>query len=211
MLLLIPALLACVTALLRGGSMRNLAGLRIRNGYLIMIALMVQLLIYLPALRHATFIVAAAVPIYLGALALATCGMLRNWHLGLPMRLATLGLLLNFTAIAINGGHMPTNAQAMARIQGAAKIHELADPHLYANTRLATSTTRLTFLTDIIPVQLPTGTGNVYSIGDALISAGVASLLYLTIRRSTDEGAGDEPSDAVRGAISTLRETPATA
>src|SRR5581483_8387809 len=141
--------------------MRNLAGLPIRDGYLIVAAFMIQLVIYLPALRHATFIVAAAVPIYLGALALAAAGMLRNWHLGLPIRVATLGLLLNFTAIAINGGHMPTNAQAMQRIQGMSKIHELQDPQLYANTRLATSGTRLAFLTDIIPVRLPTGGGNV--------------------------------------------------
>jgi hypothetical protein len=196
MLLLIPTLLACMMALLRGGSMRNLAGLRVHSGVLIMFAFMIQLVIYLPALRHSALIVACAVPIYLSALALAAVGMLRNWHLGLPIRLATLGLLLNFTASAVNGGHMPTNAQAMERIQGAGKIRELADPHLYANTRLATRGTRLTFLTDVIPVQLPTGIGNVYSIGDVLISFGVASLVYLTVRRNISAPAPDEQADA---------------
>lgn len=184
MLLTIPAILACVLALLCGGSLRNLAGLRIRNGSLIMLAFLIQLVIYLPALRHSSLVVTLAIPIYLGALLLAVVGMLRNWHLGLPVRLATLGLLLNFTAIALNGGHMPTNAQAMQQVQGTGKIHELQNAHLYANTRLANGSTRVEFLTDIIPVQLPSGVGNVYSIGDVLISTGVASLVFLSMRRA---------------------------
>jgi hypothetical protein len=184
MLLLIPAILAFMLALLCGGSPRNLAGLRIRNGSLIMLAFLIQLVIYLPALRDSSLVVNLAIPIYLGALLLAVAGMLRNWHLGIPVRLATLGLLLNFTAIALNGGHMPTNAQAMQQVQGTWKIHELQNAHIYANTRLANGNTRVAFLTDIIPVRLPTGVGNVYSIGDVLICTGVASLVFLSMRRA---------------------------
>ncbi len=184
MLLLVPGLLACVIALLRGGSLGNLAVLQIRAGYLIVLSFVIQLVIYYPALRHSALVLHWAAPIYVGALALAVMGMLQNGHLGLPVRLATLGLLLNMTAIAINGGHMPVNAAAIGAVQGQWKVHELQDPDTYGNTRLASPDSRLLPLTDVIPVQLPGGPGNVYSVGDLLITSGVAVLVYRATSKS---------------------------
>ncbi len=182
MLLLIPAILACIVALLRGGSLRHLAELPVRASILIMISFMIQVLVYLPALRNSTLVLAWAAPIYLAALALAVLGMLSNWHLGVPLRIATVGLILNTTVILVNGGHMPANAAALRAVQGEVKIRELQDPHIYGNTRLAGPSSHLVALSDIIPVPMPHGRGNVYSLGDMLIASGIMVLVYRATR-----------------------------
>jgi hypothetical protein len=182
MLLLMPAILACIVALLRGGSLLRLAELHMRSTTLIMTSLTIQILIYVPAIRHSSLVLAWAAPIYLVALALALLGMLRNWHLGLPLRLAAVGLTLNMAVILLNGGHMPVNAASLRAVQGNTKIRELQDTHTYGNTRLAGPSSHLVALSDIIPVPLPDGRGNVYSLGDVLISSGVATLVYRTLR-----------------------------
>lgn len=184
MLLVIPAALACVVSLLRGGSLRRLQELPIRASILILLSFVIQLLVYLPGLRSSALVMAWAAPIYIVALALAVLGMLSNWHLGLPLRIAALGLMLNMSVILVNGGHMPVNAAALRAIQGDAKIRELRDPHLYGNTRPAGSSSHLVALSDIIPVPMPHGRGNVYSFGDVLISSGIAVLVYRATRPS---------------------------
>jgi hypothetical protein len=183
MLLLVPLLMAIVAAMVKGGSLRHLAALPVRGGGLLVASFAVQLLLYLPAVRQDTFIVHWAGAIYIGALALALAGALRNWHLGVAARIATLGLALNATVIALNGGHMPVNAAAMRAVQGEAKVREIGDQRLYGNTWLAGPSSRLTALSDVIPVVLPGRRGNVYSVGDVLLAAGVAALAYQAARR----------------------------
>lgn len=178
MLLLTPLILAIVVALLRGGSLSRLATLPIRGSAFIMASFAIQVLVYVPPIRDAAPVVQAGGAIYLVALALALIGALSNWRLGLAVRVATLGLALNAIVIAANGGSMPVNAQAMRSVQGAATVSEIADARHYNNTRLAGRQARLAFLSDVIPVWLPGGRGNVYSIGDALLAAGIAMLAY---------------------------------
>jgi hypothetical protein len=79
---------------------------------------------------------------------------------------------------------MPVNAASLRAVQGAMKIRELQDAHTYGNTRLAGPSSHLVALSDIIPVPMPDGSGNVYSLGDMLISSGVAILVYRTTRGS---------------------------
>ncbi|MGH2347373.1 MAG: DUF5317 domain-containing protein [Chloroflexota bacterium] len=182
MLLLVPALIAGILAVSRGGSLRNLAELPLRSSGLILASLAIQVLIYFPALRHSSLVLNHAGAIYVGALCLAMVGMLRNRHLGPTLQLATLGLLFNATVIAANGGHMPVNADALRATQGNGAVIAAQDPHTYGNTRLAKGSDHLLFLSDVIPVRLGDA-GNVYSIGDTLISSGVALLVYGAVRR----------------------------
>jgi hypothetical protein len=51
-------------------------------------------------------------------------GALRTWHLGVAARIVTLGLALNATVIALNGGHIPGNAAAIRAVQGEMKVRE---------------------------------------------------------------------------------------
>jgi hypothetical protein len=194
MFLLVPALVAGIIALLCGGSLRNLAAVQVRGG-LILLSLGVQLAIYLPLLRRSGLVVHHAELIYLVAMALAIAGMLRNWRLGVPMRVATLGLILNATVIAANGGHMPVNAAALHATIGSAAVQTATDPQVYVNTRLATGSSHLLFLSDVIPVRVPLYHGNVFSAGDVLIASGVAMLVFGGVRRRS----GTRDSGVPRG------------
>jgi hypothetical protein len=180
--LLIPTVIAGIIAILRGGSLRNLANLQLRSSGLILASLAIQLLVYLPVFRHSPLILDHAGPIYVGAMCLAIAGMLRNLKLGLAIQLATIGLLLNATVITVNGGRMPVNPAAMLATRGPDAVALARDPHTYANTRLAQPSDHLLFLSDVLPVHVG-DMGNVYSAGDVLITSGVAFLVYGAMRR----------------------------
>jgi len=182
MLLLVPVLAAVVIARLRGGSLHHLANVPLRGGSWIVSSLGVQVLLYVPGIRTASLVVQWSGSIYIVALALALVGALRNWGLGTAARIALLGLVLNVMVIAANGGHMPVAADALRLVQGQGKAADIADHRHYNNTLFADAHTHLAALSDIIPVPAPGGRGNVYSIGDALLAAGVAALAYRSIR-----------------------------
>lgn len=183
MLLLTPVLIALIIALLRGGSLRHLATIPLRGASLFLAALAVQIILYLPGIRTSALVHEYGAAIYVVSMGLAIVGALRNWNLGVALRVAALGLALNTVVIALNGGYMPTNAVAMQAVRGTATVREIANPHLYGNVHFAGSSTRLTLLSDVIPLRVPGGPGNVYSIGDVLLAAGVATLIYRVTRR----------------------------
>jgi Family of unknown function (DUF5317) len=183
MLLPVPALLALAAALLRGGSLRHLAALPFRGSTFIFTSLAIQVLVYMPFVRTSPLVLHWGGLIYIVALGFALAGALRNWSLGTPVRMATLGLAFNAIVITANGGYMPTNVAAMHAVHRDAKAHEVASQQLYSNTRPAGASTRLRVLSDVIPINSPGGLGNVYSIGDLLIAAGGAALVYSATRR----------------------------
>ncbi len=180
MLLLVPALLALLLALARGGSPRALAALllRIRGTGFLLAALVVQIALYLPPLRASALIAHAGGVLYVGSLGLVGLGALSNWGLGPAARVALLGLACNALVIVVNGGYMPVSAAALRAVRGAQTVHEIAAGQLFTNVRLVGASTRLIVLSDVIPVRLPGGHGNVYSVGDVLLAAGVAALVY---------------------------------
>jgi Family of unknown function (DUF5317) len=182
MLLIVPVVIATLAALLRGGSLRHLATLPVRGSGFIFASLAIQVLLYMPPFHGSAVIVRWGGAIYIGALALALIGALRNWHLGVAARIALLGLALNAIVIVFNGGHMPVNAVAMRRVLGDVEVRQIADQRLYSNTLLAGPSSRLVVLSDVIPVSLPGNHGNVYSIGDVLLTIGVAALAYRATR-----------------------------
>ncbi len=182
MLLLLPPLLALVAAVLRGGSLRALAALPLRGGGVLLAALAVQIALYLPPLRASALVAQVGGALYVVSLGLALVGALRNRGLGPSVWVATLGLALNATVIVANGGYMPVSAAALRAVGGVQGVHAIADARVFTNTHLAGPTTRLAPLSDVIPVRLAGGTGNVYSVGDVLLAAGIAALVYRATR-----------------------------
>jgi hypothetical protein len=154
----------------------------LRGGWFIMCSLVIQLALYLPGLRTSSLILHWSGPIYVSTLLLALLGALCNWGLGPAARLASVGLALNTLTIVANGGVMPVNAAALRMVQGEVKVRQVASGRLYSNTHLAGPSTRLLILTDVLPVRLPGGRGNVYSVGDALLALGIATLAYRATR-----------------------------
>jgi hypothetical protein len=204
MLLLVPATLAMVAALLCGGSLRYLATLQLRGKAFILSSFAVQAAFYLSPLRHLPLMAQWGSVIYAFAIGLALIGALHNRHLGLAVQIAALGVAFNAAVILANGGHMPVNAAALRVVEGPRKVGEVANRHLYNNTRPADASARLVFLSDIIPVVVPGGPGNVYSVGDMLLSAGLSVLVFRTVRPPRKH------SPQTGAPVTTARQEPAT-
>jgi Family of unknown function (DUF5317) len=191
--MLIPLLivLAIVAGLLRGGSLRNFAALPLRWIPLIIASFVLQLFLFTPFL-HRPLIAVVVEPLYLLSMAMATVWVALNWRIpGMP--LIALGLLMNFAAIAANGGHMPVSRDNM---QYSGKIVNFADGATISNNSVLASPdqVRLWILTDIIPLPKEFPLANVFSIGDVLLVVGIGLLCYRTVRRTPEPASTNAPS-----------------
>lgn len=73
---------------------------------------------------------------------------------------------------------------------------------MFNNIRLASPSTRLALLSDVIPVRITGGVGNVYSIGDVLLPAGVAAPASRTPASRASGRPGDHRmGDGARGEL----------
>jgi hypothetical protein len=162
---IIPVLgvLAVLSPLLAGGSLRRLGGLRFRGTWILVAALLAQVLAIevVPDANHSV----------LSAVHLATY-VAAGWYVVLNRRIpglwiVALGAASNGVAIAANGGTLPASRSALET----AGIHlepgefmnsgVLADPHLG-------------FLGDVFAIPAGVPLANVFSVGDVLIVLGVA-------------------------------------
>jgi Family of unknown function (DUF5317) len=185
--ILIAAALACVASVpLTGGHLGRLLDLQLRWVSAMLGALVLQLFITTLAPTGSTGVHEL---LHVVSYALAAACILANRRItGLPI--LALGAALNSLAIITNAGIMPASAHAM-RVAGLAPADHfansapLAHPHLLA-------------LGDVIPVPGPWPLGNVISIGDILIVAGLLSILHHACRTtpSTPLRRPPEPSQA---------------
>ena len=205
-MLIISLVLGLVLGTLAGGSIMNLASVRLR---------LVQLLFLGLALRYATqFAIEAGVggidtfrlPLFAGGFALLLVGLwLNREQPGLP--LAFVGILLNALAVIANGGFMPVwepslvaagltpadVGSAFHKVVGATAGGGIPSDFLASAGPLG----------DIIPIPIPF-LRNVASIGDLLLAAGLAFFLFaITVRRPAElEEAG---AAAIRRRLGSLR------
>jgi hypothetical protein len=183
-LLVILVLVALLSVPLSGGHLANLLDVKVRGLPILIGALVVQVLVIsvIPgasehldtALHLLTYLVALGFV----AMNLRLRGM---WIIGL-------GGLLNFVAIAANGGVMPANADALRA----------------AGRRVTTSTfenstavrhARVAFLGDVFAMPASWPMANVFSIGDVLIAVGVAVVVHqVCASRLTAAGRHDRPA-----------------
>jgi hypothetical protein len=190
MLRLAIIILVIVVALLRGGSLRNFAAVQLRWLPLVIAGFALQLLIFTPFARS-PLVAFATLPIYVLSLALLAIWVAANWRIP-GMALIAIGLALNVIAITANGGHMPVSPES-ARYAGTIGNYTSAGA-LVANNSIATQdNVRFWLLTDIIAIPKQVPFASVISIGDVLLTIGVGSLCYRTIRRAP---ALDEPAPA---------------
>ena len=112
-------------------------------------------------------------PIYIGSTVLVLAVVLRN--LRLPgLVLVAAGALSNLLAIVANGGYMPASAAALAFLGKA------VNPG-YSNSAVVESPA-LAPLTDIFALPPGVPFANVFSIGDVLISLGIAVVIAGAMR-----------------------------
>lgn len=178
MVFVAAVVVAVVVALVRGGRFERLANLTIRFAPLILLGFIIQLLIFTPILgpqlsRTQTVLAYNfSMILILGALAL-------NWRVPGAL-LMGLGVFSNWLAISLNGGFMPASRSAMLRAGMLAQAAMDASQH-YNNSILINEQTRVPFLGDVMAVPAALPLANVFSIGDVLLAAGAAWLVYKTM------------------------------
>jgi len=180
-----PLAIGLVAALATGGKLSSLATLRFKYGWLVIGAFVVQILIF-SSIATALPANGSVIPILhlLSNLALTVAIALNRRVPG--MHFVALGLLLNFAAIAANGGYMPVSGEVLQRAGRFEEIQELQATGHVSKAILMNDSTRLPFLADVFAVDAPLIKGRVFSAGDVLISIGAFVLVFKGMR-NTDQ------------------------
>ncbi len=192
--LAIVLFLALAIAILRGGRLINLGDIELKAWWLLLVALGLQF--GTRWLADETWSEAVGVIMVLASFALLMILVLLNrskpgmWIVGL-------GVLMNFTVIALNGG-MPVLAGAAEVASG----FTVAEPDISGSFKyvLLDEASRLTFFADVIPLRLA-GIGEVISLGDIFLALGLGVFLEQELRRPRrwfKHGASAQPGSASR-------------
>jgi hypothetical protein len=162
-----------VVVLCAGGRLSRLAQVHIRHSWLLWLALADQIVIIsvVPD-SHPTVLSIAHVGSYVAA---GVCVVLNRRLPGIL--LIGLGGALNGLVITLNGGTLPTSAEALRAAGRAAEADRFTNSGVVDSPRLA-------FLGDAFatPAWLPGH--SVFSIGDVAIWAGIGWFLWRTCRQS---------------------------
>lgn len=178
MILVIAAAACLLSVPLTGGRLGALAALHIRAAWMIFAAVALQVLIVSVASGGSHGLHSA---VHLLSYALAAGFVWSNREVP-GMLLVALGGALNLAAISANGGVMPAWPTAL-------ELAGLEPDEGYSNSA-AVSNAKLQALGDVIPIPGPWPIGNVLSVGDVILFAGVIVLLHRTCRsRARPQGA----------------------
>ncbi len=181
MLLLWALIFGLLIGLFRHGNLGNLAHINLKGRWLILGALVVQLLIF--PLGHSAPLLQTGTEYlhFLSYFFLLMFIVLNRHYLGFII--TGVGLALNIIVISANGGYMPASAEALrnAGLDQVAAILESGIHH--GNTILMNADTKLNFLGDIFsaPKYIPFSTA--FSIGDILIGLGIVVFLAIEMPR----------------------------
>jgi hypothetical protein len=190
--LAIVLFIALVMAVLRGGRLTNLGDVELRAWWLLLIALALQFgTTWLPDTDWAEGLGVGMVLLSYGLLMVLV--LLNRSRPG--MWLAGVGVLMNFTVIALNGG-MPVLAEAAEVASG----FTVTAPDLSGSFKHITldASSRLTLLADVIPLRLGS-LGQVISLGDVFLAVGLGRFLEHELRRPRryfKRGAHAQPGSA---------------
>lgn len=179
-------------ALLRGGRLTNLGDIHLRQWWLLPLGFLLQIgARYIPA-SAADWGVALILVSYVPLLILVILNKNRP-----GLWLAGIGVLMNFTVIALNGG-MPVMAEAAEVASGFAP----GDPVISESYKhvILDQTSHLVFLADVIPIRVA-NYGQVLSLGDLLLAVGLGRFVEFELRRPIrwfKRGARAQAGSAVR-------------
>ncbi|MFQ5968460.1 MAG: DUF5317 domain-containing protein [Acidimicrobiia bacterium] len=162
-------------ALLRGGRLINLADIRLRAWWLLILGFGLQVASnFLP--EDASWASSVGVGLVLASFVpLLILVFLNRDKPG--MWLAAIGILMNFTVIALNGG-MPVLTEA-AQVASGSEGDVILDDYKHV---VMDADTWLPTLGDVIPLRL-LGVGTVISLGDVFLAVGLGVFLESELRR----------------------------
>lgn len=185
--------LGLVLGLLAGGRLANLAAVRLRWLGVLFAAVVVRFLTEAAIVRGVEPIDAARIPLLGAAYAALLISLWVNRRQP-GLSVAFVGILLNAVAILLNGGWMPVWEPSLTAAGfGPTDLDPL---HVVLASPLdASFLVHAGLIGDIIPLPLPY-LRNVLSVGDIVLSLGLATFLFATVVRRPDE-VEDEWTDNV--------------
>jgi hypothetical protein len=179
MILVVAVLGAVLIGLVRGGSLRHLARLPLRWGWVALVAFGLQIyLIYFPEpVSQGLFSPRVGVLVFSYALLFAVIWQNRAlpgvWLIGA-------GSLANFGVMMLNGGYMPITREALTQV---GRTHKILSPEPGGRVRdtkdivLPPDATVVWWLSDIFVLPPPFPIPSVFSLGDVLIALGTCWLI----------------------------------
>jgi len=181
MILVWGAVLGVLVGWLLGGRLRHLEQLNLRGGWLVVLALVIQLLIF-PLGSGKPLISWGTAPLHFLSYACLAGFLilnLRHW----PLALLAAGLIANLLVISLNSGYMPANADALRRAGKPRIATQLQQEKRVGNVVLMGEDTHLNWLGDwlYLPGWVPLATA--FSPGDVAIALGLATFFPYAMRR----------------------------
>ena len=185
-------LLSVLVGYLVGGRLRGFERLHLRYWWLAPIGLGLQAL-PLPEGRHGTDLLVRMVVLGASYLLLLLFAGVNIRISGMPLLLV--GLALNAVVVIANGG-MPVSRHVL-EVSGQTEALKLLTADEGAKHHIMTSADRLTPLADVIPIPPPIG--QVASVGDVFVYAGLTWLIVAVMRGRTREQAPPQEGWRYRG------------
>lgn len=188
-------LLGLLLGLLAGGSLANLAAIRLRWLGLLLAAIALRFSTDVLLNADVGIVATLRLPLLATAFSMLLVGLWANRDYP-GLSLAFVGVLSNTAVIVINGGYMPIYepsliAAGFTPADVSSTIHVILPEGLNAAFLL-----RLGPLGDVIPIPVPI-IANVISVADVFLSAGLAFFLFASVVR-TPQQLDDETADAIR-------------
>lgn len=175
-LIVLVLVVATLIAMIRGGKLRNIIDVQLALWWLLPFGFLIQVATsWLP--DDADWAPTLGLWMILFSFFLLVVVVIANRRRP-GMWLAGVGILLNFTVIALNGG-MPVLAEAAFVASGFEQAQLLISD--YKHVEMVPGT-RLTVLADVIPLRF-LGIGQVISLGDVLLAIGLGQFLESELRR----------------------------
>jgi DHA3 family macrolide efflux protein-like MFS transporter len=182
--------LGLVFGVLAGGSIWNLAGVRLGRLAFIAAAVLIRFATEAAIAGGIPAAETLRLPLYALAYGLLLIGLWPNrTYPGISM--AFVGILANGIAITANGGHMPIweptlLAAGIGLDEVRSSFHVVLPAALDASFLIHAGP-----FADVIPIPLPV-VRNVASVGDVFLSSGLAFFLFATVLHAPDELGDDE-------------------
>lgn len=161
--------ISIIVGLIRGGSFRSFADLRLKNGWIFPVLLLVQIFIFSFQSRL-PWVESISEYVFLGVYVIGLYFLWVNRHHAGFITIM-IGVLLNFIVMAVNGGRMPVSLEAATILDP--YFAQIIQEGVYAKHQLLTDTTWFGFLGDIIPITKPYPRDQVISIGDVIMNVGI--------------------------------------
>jgi hypothetical protein len=172
--ILYAVLAGIVAGYLLGGRLERIGSVHVKWPWLAIVALAVQVVLFLPGVGDA--LGPAAPAVYVASNLAIVAVIVANIRIP-GVALLAAGAVCNLAAILANGGSMPASPEALASLGW-------SEAPGYSNS-VVRSDVVLAPLTDVfaLPAWIPFA--NVFSVGDVLIAVGLAIAIGWAMRRPT--------------------------